>query len=323
MRLPDDMLDPNTAEKTPPILKQVSQPGTKEWPASTAPCWTKDIAQRRSSRIAELAMPTEERRQRPLCLPAWVYSPFSPRRCGQTNQADGCVGFGKGAGPDRKDVLHPRGDREGGVDSSDAGIAHEADGVVEKDFIAADETEQRRKSGEIGEDGRSKGLRGIGTVQIGDGHVEQTSSGAFDIDRRAARHALATAGEIGPGRDRDNPSAHRQVAIAQGYGCGHSQAAPGGITAEECSGRFAALIEQPLPGSHGILDRGWEWMLGREPVIRHQEPGAGSKSEMTGRLSPGGGSTGHVSAAKTVEDRPRRTFALDCSPEAINSGAGE
>ena len=34
-------------------------------------------------------------------------------------------------------MLHPRGDREGGVDSSDAGVAHEADGVVEKDFIAA------------------------------------------------------------------------------------------------------------------------------------------------------------------------------------------
>ena len=86
---------------------------------------------------------------------------------------------GKRAGPDRKDMLHPRGDREGGVDSSDAGIAHEADGVVEKDFIAADETEQWRKSGEIGEDGRGERLSGISTVQIGAGHLEQTGAGAF------------------------------------------------------------------------------------------------------------------------------------------------
>ena len=146
-------------------------------------------------------------------------------------------------------MLHPRGDREGGVDSSDAGIAHEADGVVEKDFIAADETEQRRKSGEIGEGGRSKGLRGIATVQIGAGHIEQTSSGAFDIDRRAAGHALAAAGKIRPGRDRDNPPAHRQVAIAQGDGSGHSQAAPGGVTGQEDLGWFASMYEGLMKGT--------------------------------------------------------------------------
>src|SRR5262245_34594526 len=106
-------------------------------------------------------------------------------------------------------MLHPRGNRKGSVDSSDAGITHQADGVVEKDFIAADETKEWRKSGEIGEGGRSKGLPGIGTVQIGAGHIEQTSSGAFDIDRGAAGHALATAGKIGPGRDRDNSAAPR------------------------------------------------------------------------------------------------------------------
>ena len=59
-------------------------------------------------------------------------------------------------------------------------------------------------------------------------------------------------------------------------------------------------------------------MLGREPVIRHQNPGAGSESEMAGRLSPGGRSTDHISAAKKVEDRPLRTFTLNRSPEAIN-----
>ena len=92
---------------------------------------------------------------------------FSPCECGPSYQLSRSRRpLREFAGPDRKDMLHPRGDRERGVDSSDAGIAHEADGVVEKDFIAPDETEQWRKSGEIGEDGRGKGLRGIGAVQI-------------------------------------------------------------------------------------------------------------------------------------------------------------
>ncbi len=49
-------------------------------------------------------------------------------------------------------------------------------------------------------------MAGIGAAHVQARRLEQGRVGEFDVRRRPARMTLAAAGEIGPGRDRDDPA---------------------------------------------------------------------------------------------------------------------
>jgi hypothetical protein len=108
-------------------------------------------------------------------------------------------------------VLHAGADEERGVASGHAGTAREADGIVEQRLVAADQGEERRQAGEVGEHRRGQGLARVGAVRAPAGHLEEAFPGALDVGRRTARHAVAAAGEIGPGGEGHDPGRQRQA----------------------------------------------------------------------------------------------------------------
>ena len=74
-------------------------------------------------------------------------------QCGGGFVEDGVVGL--------EDVRHGWGDVEGDLDVGDSGVACEADGVVEEDFVGSDLDDQGRQAGQVGEDGADQGEGGV------------------------------------------------------------------------------------------------------------------------------------------------------------------
>src|SRR5438552_13092191 len=118
------------------------------------------------------------------------------------------------------------------------------------------------------------------------------------------------------GGERDDAGAHRQVAITQGNRSGNGETAAGGIACHYCLRWFTAVTEQPLIGSHRIIDRRWKRVFGRETIVRHEHARLGRKGEMAGGFAASGGRAKHKPSTKEIKNDP--ICSWNFRPEAIH-----
>jgi hypothetical protein len=82
---------------------------------------------------------------------------------------------------------------------------------------------------------------------------------------------------------------------------GDGEAATGGLPGERDAGRVGAVL-QGLVGGQGVLDRGRVRVLGGEPVVHRDDPGAGPPADLGSQAGDLEGVLQHVHAAVEVQD---------------------
>jgi hypothetical protein len=83
---------------------------------------------------------------------------------------------------------------------------------------------------------------------------------------------------------------------------GDGEAAAGGLPGESDAGRVGAVLQQGLVGGQRVVDRGRVGVLGGEPVVHRDDPGADPAADLGSQAGDLEGVLQHVHAAVEVQD---------------------
>jgi len=110
-------------------------------------------------------------------------------------------------------------------------------------------------------------------MRVGAGEVH--GPGVFDglpgedrVDVFLGAHAVAGAGGVEAGGERDDGGGQRQARVAGGQTGGDGEAAACRVPGESDGRRIYSGVEQGTVGGEGVLDRGRERVLGCEPIVQ-------------------------------------------------------
>ena len=124
------------------------------------------------------------------------------------------------------------------------------------------------------------------------------------IVRRALRHRLAGAREIGPGRDAHAARGQRRVPVAQRQQRRDREATARGVTGDDDARGIDAGAHQPAIGRDGVVDGGGEGMLGAQPIIDGESSRAAHPGQPRHQPAMRLDRADRVPAAVQIEDDP-------------------
>src|SRR5882762_2870583 len=177
----------------------------------------------------------------------------------------------------------------------------EATRVVEQHLVAADLHQQRRQIVQTCVERRDQRRLAIAAAHIRLRHSLDALARDDGIDGRPGEVARGAVREIHPWRDADAAGRPRQPAIAQREQRRHRQSAARRVAGHDDAPRRDPLREQPLVGGDGVLQRGRERMLRRQPVVEQQRARPGRARDGGGQVTMRARRADHVPAAVQVE----------------------
>ena len=92
---------------------------------------------------------------------------------------------------------------------------------------------------------------------------------------------------------------------------GDGEAAAGGLSREGDVRRGGAVVQEGFVGGEGVVDRGRVRVLGGEPVVDGDDPGAGPPADLRGQVGGEEGVPQDVHAAVEVQDDVARFDSVD------------
>ena len=155
------------------------------------------------------------------------------------------------------------------------GSLDEADGVVEEELPLAHMDKERRQPSEVGIERRGERGHGVGAgqIQLRDRPKivveEETFGPVVRLDRTPGDR------EIRPGREESSRGWKRNATVPEPHEERQREPSPGGFAGDRDPARVDPLLRQQTTiGRFAIIQRSRKPMLGREPVIRHENPEA-------------------------------------------------
>src|SRR5437763_5055092 len=268
---------------------------------STPPPSTSDSTSRAPSRAKRRAVAA------PMPRAAPVISTVRPSRCAMNpphepaDDLDRALGLVEHGQEPMPDVDHRGPFLQRDVHAGRLRALFEATRVVEQHLVAADLHQQWRQMTEVGVERRDQRRLAIAGADVG---LRQALDGVARDDRVGGCPGDVTLGavrEIDPGRDADAAGRPRQPSVAQCEQRRHCQSAARRVAGHDDALRRDALPEQPLIGGDGVLQRGRERMLRRQPIVEQQRARPGRARDGGRQVAMRAWRADHVATAVQVE----------------------
>ena len=200
---------------------------------------------------------------------------------------------------------------QGDIDAVPRGVLCQAEGVEARAVDAADLEQQRRQAGQVGVDDRGQrvgrvAVRSHGVAAAG-AHEAGMQKGLGTV-RRALR--LPRRRQIEPASQRDRACRKRRARRAQSQQRPDREPAAARVADEDDAAAGHAGREQPPVGLRAVVHRRWMPVLGRQPVVHEQHPGAAAPSQHLGVEEVAIAARGDVRAAMAQQQGHGRVRRL-------------
>src|SRR5713101_3605561 len=184
-----------------------------------------------------------------------------------------------------EDVRHPGGDVEGDLDVGGGGLPREADGVVEENLVSSGLDDRGRQAGQVGEYGADEAESGVLSRRIvGDSGLEVFSAHQR-VDLALGFHGRPGQGEVGIRRHDVGRGWQGQPVISGVDQGGDGEPTASGLSREDDVRRGSAVLKEGCVGCKSVVDRCRIRMLGGEPVVDGDDPGARPPANLRGQVS--------------------------------------